>query len=382
MSNCKICVVDDSFPNFKLDKNGICNYCNLHFEMEKDMPNDQRGMEIINKKVKEIKNRNKKNKYDVVVGVSGGRDSTYLLYYAKKILGLRCLAIHLNDGFGNPVAGKNMENATKILNIDFKVLTTDWKLSKDLKKSFLKACVPDIETPTDIAIASALYVACIEYKVKDIFIGQSFRTEGISPLEWNFLDGAYVKDIQKKYGTEKIPSWKPNKLCFDLDTKKLFYYVFIKRIKVFTPFYYFDYNRNEVDKLIYKELSWQNTGAHYYDDLYQTLMFRWYKEKFGIDRRKFNYSALIRSGQMKKEVALEKLNQKYIDNLDEIVSLCTKRLGVSIEFFEKLIKNNKQNTFKNFSTSYGVLKYFSQIIKILSKLNIIPGSTYYKYFKF
>ena len=75
---------------------------------------------------------------------------------------------------------KNMENATKILDIDFKVLTTDWKLSKDLKKSFLKACVPDIETPTDIAIASALYAACTEYKVKDIFIGQSFRTEGIS----------------------------------------------------------------------------------------------------------------------------------------------------------------------------------------------------------
>ena len=54
------------------------------------------------------------------------------------------------------------------------------------EKSFLKACVPDIETPTDIAIASALYAACTEYKVKDIFIGQSFRTEGISPLEWNF----------------------------------------------------------------------------------------------------------------------------------------------------------------------------------------------------
>ena len=84
MNNCKICVVDDSFPNFELDKDGICNYCNLHFEMEKDMPNDHRGMEIINKKVKEIKNRNKNNKYDVVLGVSGGRDPTYLLYYSKK----------------------------------------------------------------------------------------------------------------------------------------------------------------------------------------------------------------------------------------------------------------------------------------------------------
>ena len=110
-------------------------------------------------------------------------------------------------------------------------------------------------------------------------------------------------------------------------------------------------------------------------------MFRWYKEKFGIDRRKFNYSALIRSGQMKKEEALEKLNQKYIDNQDEIVFV-HKKIRNFERIFEKLIKNNTQNTFKNFNTSYGILKYFSPMIKILSKLNIVPGTTYYKYFKF
>jgi len=382
MNTCKVCVVDDSFPNFKLDEKGICNYCKLHNEMENEIPNDERGSKILLKKVENIKKRNRKKKYDVVVGISGGRDSTYLLYYTKKILGLRCLAIHLNDGFGNPLAGKNMENATKILDIDFKVLTTDWKLSKDLKKSFLEACVPDIETPTDIAIASSLYAACSEFDVKDIFIGQSFRTEGISPLEWNFLDGTYIKDIQKKYGTQKFPKWKPNKVCFDLDIKKLFYYTFIKKIQVFNPFYYIDYNRKNVDKIISTELKWENTGAHYYDDLYQTLMFKWYKEKFGIDRRKFNYSALIRSKQMTREQAIDNLKKSYIINQDEIVSLCTKRLGITNEYLDSLIKNNKKNTFKNFNTSYNFLKYFSGLINLLSKLNILPSTTYYKYFKF
>ena len=109
MNTCKVCVVDDSFPNFKLDEKGICNYCKLHNEMENEIPNDERGSKILLKKVENIKKRNRKKKYDVVVGISGGRDSTYLLYYTKKILGLRCLAIHLNDGFGNPLAGKNME---------------------------------------------------------------------------------------------------------------------------------------------------------------------------------------------------------------------------------------------------------------------------------
>ena len=80
-------------------------------------------------------------------------------------------------------------------------------------------------------------------------------------------------------------------------------------------------------------------------------MFRWYKENL-VNRRKFNYSALIRSGQMKKEEALEKLNQKYIDNQDEIV-LCIKRLEFE-EFFEKLIKNNTQNTFKNIPWNFKI----------------------------
>ena len=127
----------------------------------------------------------------------------------------------------------------------------------------------------------------------------------------------------------------------DLDIKKLFYYTFIKKIQVFNPFYYIDYNRKNVDKIISTELKWENTGAHYYDDLYQTLMFKWYKEKFGIDRRKFNYSALIRSKQMTREQAIDNL-KKVIINQDEIVSLCTKRLGITNEYLDSLIKNNKK----------------------------------------
>ena len=111
-------------------------------------------------------------------------------------------------------------------------------------------------------------------------------------------------------------------------------------------------------------------------------MFKWYKEKFGIDRRKFNYSALIRSKQMTREQAIDNLKKSYIINQDEIVSLCTKRLGITNEYLDSLIKNNKKNTFKNFNTSYNFLKYFSGLINLLSKLNILPSTTYYKYFKF
>jgi hypothetical protein len=381
MISCKICVSDATFPNFRIDNKGKCNYCHLHSEMERNFPNNKIGKEILKKKINIIKKRNKNNQYDVIIGVSGGRDSTYLMYFAKKIMKLRVLAIHFNDGFGNPVAGENMTRIAKKLKIDFKIYTSDWKLSKDIKISFLKACVPDIETGTDIGIASALYAACCNYKVKDIFIGQSFRTEGISPLVWNFLDGKYIESVQKKFGKEKFPSFNPLKICFNLTLIKLAYYIILKRIRVHHPFYYIKYNKSKISKFLSKRLGWNSLGAHYYDDLYQTLMFDWYKRKFNIDRRKFNYSALIRDKQLTKKDALKKLSKSYIKNNGKLVALTLKRLGVNRIFYEKLINSKNKNYFTNFNTSFNIIKKLKFIIKILSKINFIPPITYYKYFK-
>jgi tRNA(Ile)-lysidine synthase TilS/MesJ len=373
---CPICISDYTFPNFIIKKN-ICNYCIIYNEINKLFPISQKNK----KEALIIKKRNKNSKYDVIVGISGGRDSTYLMYYAKKILKLRVLAIHFNDGFSNPVAGENMSRITKTLKVDFKIYTSDWKLSKDIKISFLKACVPDIETGTDIGIASALYAACYNYNVKDILIGQSFRTEGISPLLWNFLDGKYVETIQKKFGNVDFPDFNPSKICFNLTPIKIAYYALIKGIKVHHPFYYIKYNKPEISKFIIKKLKWKPLGAHYYDDLYQPLMFDWYKRKFNIDRRKFNYSALIRDKQLSRNDALKKIKKNYIKNNEELLNLSLKRLGISRVFYEKLINNKIKNTFMNFKTSYDMLRKIKFLIKFLCRINIIPPITYYKYFK-
>ena len=142
-----------------------------------------------------------------------------------------------------------------------------------------------------------------------------------------------------------------------------------------------DYNRDKITKIIEKECEWQDTGAHYYDDLYQVLMSKWYYEKFNIDRRKYNYSAMIRTGNLTRREALEKLKKNYVNNQDEIIRLCIKRLGTNNEFLEKLIKNNQKKTFRDYGTSFNTIKKFRIFIKFLSENRILPSSTYYKYFK-
>ena len=160
-------------------------------------------MDLKKKIIEKILKKGKNKKFDCVLGVSGGRDSTFLVYKAKK-LGLRPLLVHFNDGFGNPVAGQNIKNIVRHTNFELRTISSDWRESKDIKISLMKASVPDMEIGTDLGIAAALYSVAAQENINFILGGVSFRTEGVVPLDWNYLDGKYLKSIMKEFGTVKL----------------------------------------------------------------------------------------------------------------------------------------------------------------------------------
>ena len=377
---CTRCINDESIPGIVFNKDGECNHCRVHDLLCKTYPLDNRGRLILNNLIRAIKKKGKHQKYNCIIGISGGRDSTYTLFLAKKKWKLRPLAVHFNDGFGNPAAGENMKNALEILGIDSITISSDWRESKDLRLAFLKASTPDINQATDLGIASSLYAAAVRHNVKSVIIGQSFRTEGIAPLEWNFLDGKYLRSVHKLFGEIKLSKWKPTEPGFNLSLFQMFYYSIIKQIKVHMPLYLEDYNRNEASKIISKELKWVDTGAHYFDDLYQTLYTYILRKKFKIDRRVYNYSALIRSGQISRSSALEIVSKPSSIEDPEILRLCIKRLGINKEDLN-IILNKKIKTFRDYNTSYNIIKFLKFPIWLLSRINIIPRVTFEKYFK-
>jgi len=371
---CRRCIIDETVSGAVFDKDNICNFCKTYDALDKSFPINDSYIKIINK----IKKNGTKNKYDCVVGISGGRDSTFTLYLLKK-LGLRPLAVFFNDGFSNPVAGKNIQNAIKKTNIELRTITSDWRESKDIKIATLKASVPDLEVGTDIGIGAALYSVAAKENIKYIIIGMSFRTEGVAPLEWNYLDGKYLKSIHKKYGKVKLRKWRPDDAGFNLGIKEIFYYALIKRIQVIPLLYYIDYVRVDAEEIIKKEFGWINTGAHYFDDLYQSLMSYILRKKFNIDFRKFNYSALVRSKQMTRKEALNcTMNISIIED-PKVIDLCIKRLGISKEELNYYLKE-KPKTFRDYKTNYNLIKFLKYPIKLLSKMNILHPSTYYKFF--
>jgi len=376
---CKRCICDTTVPGISFDNDEICNYCALQDKMEAEYPNDERGKKILLKAAEKIKREGKNKKYDCIAGISGGRDSTYTLHYLTKVLGLRPLAVHFNDGFGNPIAGENMIKVTQKLGIELRTITSDWRESKDIKLAFLKSSSIDMEEASDIGIATALYGTACKENIKHIIIGQSFRTEGICPLPWNYLDGDYLRKLHKKYGTVKLRKWTPSDPGFNLGLKEMFFYAVIKRIKTLNVLYYTDYVRKEVDELIETEFDWKSPGAHYFDDLYQAVLTYAHRVKYKANRRIYNYSALVRSGQMDREKALEKSQAKYSIEDPKIIDLCIKRLGITREEFDKYIAQPPKY-FYDFPNNYRLIMLCKLPIWILAKLDLIPGSAYDKYF--
>jgi len=378
---CSRCIQDSTVPGITFDENGICNFCHLHDKIEKIFPNNERGEIFLKKTFEKIKKKGAGKKFDSVVGISGGRDSIYLLYLVVKVWGLRPLAVHFNDGFDNPVAGENMVNACKILGVELRTITSDWREGKELKIDFLKASTPDLNMGTDIGIASSLYGVAAKENIKYILIGQSFRTEGIKPLSWSFFDGDYLRNVHKIFGKIPLRQWKPNDPGFHFGVKELFYYSIIRGIHTILPMYNFNYIRKEAEVIIKNELKWVYPGAHYYDDLYHSMIKYVHRVKFTIDMNMNSDSALVRSGQLDRESALQRAHGVYTIEDPKVIELCVKRLGLTMEEFNSFMELPSK-TFRDYKTSYKYIRSARYLIKLLSWLHLLPKITYYKYFYF
>ncbi|MBF0385068.1 MAG: N-acetyl sugar amidotransferase, partial [Candidatus Omnitrophica bacterium] len=191
---CTRCVMDTTVPEINFDENGVCNFCHMHDAMDKEFPLDAKGKGYFDKFIDKIKKDGQGKPYDIIIGVSGGRDSTFALCAAVK-LGLRPLAVHLDNGWNSEIAVTNIKNATNKLNIDLYTYVLDWEEFKDLQISFLRSSTSDAEIPTDVAIHGLLHKTAAEEGIKYLVFAHSFRTEGVAPLGWTYMDGKYINSV-------------------------------------------------------------------------------------------------------------------------------------------------------------------------------------------
>lgn len=362
---CTRCVLDTSVPYIKFDENGVCDYCHAFDTTNAQYPTGPEGAAKLSEIVEKIKVDGKGKEYDCVIGVSGGTDSSYLLYWAKKIVGLRPLAVQCDNGWATETAVQNIKNATQILGIDLHTHVLQWDEFKDLQKAFLLSGVEDADTPTDIAIRGVLYRETAKFNLKYFLVGNNFRTEGKVPIYWSYGDARLITDIQKKYGKKKLKTF-PNLTITDQ-----IYYSVIKRIEQVRPLWYMEYIKSDVKELLEKEIGWKYYGGHHYENIFT----RWFQgfylpHKFGYDKRKVEFSALIRSGQMKREDAVSHLEQvQYSPELVKQDSeFLRKKLGFTQAEFDAMLSAPgstflEHNSYMNYLLKYG--KAIEYIVTLL-----------------
>ncbi len=369
---CSRCIYDTHIPYISFDHEGICNYCRQYEQMNREYPTGSEGRKILETYVEKMKEDGKGKPYDVVIGVSGGCDSSYMLHLAKKEFGLRVLAAHFDNTFNSRIAVENIDIVLEKLDIDLYTHVVDNEEYQRIYKSFFLASVPEIDTPTDISLATVHYMAAAKYGVKHIWEGHSFRTEGISPPGWFYMDAKYVQTIHTKFGDGKIETLPV------LYMSKWLKWMIINGIKKFRPLYYFDYDKQKTKEFLAAEYGWQWYGGHHMENRTAYFVNNYYlPKKFNIDLRYSEFSALIRSGQTDRNSALEKIKEdKPFDQ--DILAEIKKRLGFSDADFEKIM-NDKPLHYTHFKTYKQTFELLRPFFYLLYKSGYVTKSFYLKY---
>ena len=350
----------------------VCNYClqvdNLIETYHTGMPEGEKKLAEI---ITAIKEKGKHKKYDCVIGVSGGTDSSFLLIKALE-WGLRPLAVHYDNTWNSAIATENIRKVTGKLKIDLYTYVVDNKEADDIFRSFFLAGVPEFDASTDIGFAQVLRSAAARYSVKYILEGHSFIEEGVSPMGKNYFDGKYIADVHNRYGKLKMKTY-PN-----LTFWQFMKWVLIYRQKFIRPLWYISYSKANAKKLLQEQIGWQYYGGHHLENRSSAFFHLVYQpQKFGTDNRNWTLSAMARSGQITREEAL-KIYHSPIGEVSELEQYVMKRLSVTPQEYHEIMNGTKRS-FRDFKTYKPRFEKMRPFFLVLAKANLVPMSFYLKY---
>jgi len=344
----------------------------MHDALERRYPLGASGADRLRRRVASVRRAGRGGPHDCVVGVSGGTDSTYTLYQAVR-LGLRPLAVHYNNTWNTPVAEDNIRKAVDALGVDYREVHCRWPEFRALQIAFLEASVPEAEVPTDVAIHAVLHRTAAEEGIRYVLNGHSFRTEGVAPIGWTYMDGRYIRSVYRRFAGGRLRHF-PN-----ITLAGFLYYTFWKRIRAVPFLNDFDYSKERAREVLADELGWTYYGGHHFESLYTRFIIvevLW--KKFGIDKRKIGLSARVRSGQISRERALEELDRPPSAPAG-LTDECLRRLGLSEERFEAIMRQPCRS-FRDYPTYYPLLRAGRAPIRLACRMRLVSPVLYEKFF--
>lgn len=371
LTRCTRCVYDLTVPGIEFDAEGVCNYCHIHDRLELEYPTGDAGARHLQRLADQLRREGRGKRYDVVVGVSGGCDSSYLVAKAVE-LGLRPLAVHFDNTWNSPIATQNIYNVLDRLGVELSTLVVNSREYDDLYRAFMLAGVKDVEAPTDIGLAATMYRAAEEHGIRAIFEGHSFRTEGIAPLGWIYMDGRYIESVHRQFGTVPLKTF-PN-----LSLGSFLRWSAVRGIRRYRPLYHLDYKKDEAKAFLAAELGWQWYGGHHLENRFTAFWHTYFLPvRYGIDARLLGHAALVRSGQLDREAALADLAAPHTPD-PEVLGLVKKRLRFTDDELAAVMATPHRH-YTDYPTYKRTFERLRPLFWLLYRFDRVPKSFYMKF---
>lgn len=319
----------------------------------------------------DIKKSGRGKKYDCIVGVSGGTDSSYLIYLAKE-WGLRPLAVHYDNTWNSAIATMNINRVLSGLGIDLYTHVVANKEADDIFRAFFLSGVAEIEASTDLGYAYLLRKVAAKYSIKFILEGHSFVEEGITPLGRNYFDGRYIQAIHQQFGRRKLETYPL--MTFSRFLKS----ALVDRIKFIRPLWYLKYSKEEAKTFLAQRFDWRYYGGHHLENRMTAFYHSVYlPQKFGSDMRNNTLAARVRNGALSRTQAWKDYNTPpKIEN--ELVSYFKKRLDITDQLYDQIM-SAPPRSWTEYPTYKKRFERLRPLFYILAKANLVPMSFYLKY---
>lgn len=336
LKTCSNCVMDSSDKTLTFDENGVCPRCNEYKSRIIKEWNYGRGHELeLEKILDKIKQSGKGKKYDCILGLSGGLDSSYLLHLAVVKWGLRPFVFHVDAGWNLSVAESNIHKICDKLNIDLHIEKVDFEEMRQMQIAFFKTGHAGLDAPQDHAFIAQVDKFSEKYGVKYILNGYNICTEIIAnPASWYegagpTADKTYIKDVMKKHG-----GFKTKKYIYTTGFKHKFWLPYIKGVKTVHLLNYVPFTKKEMIDTLVNEYGYEPYKQKHFEDMLTKFLEGWWlPTRFGYDIRKAQLSSLVITGQMKREEALEILKTPPLSEKEskELFSQVAKKLKITEE---------------------------------------------------
>jgi len=356
-SECPRCLFTSDFAKIGSHQ---CEYCDLHDKLEEEAKSTNLDM-----LVEDLQLEQARKKYACIMGISGGLDSSTLLYTAVKKWGLKPLVIHFDNHWNAPEAEHNMSRLIQTLGVDAIKFYVNKQEYDMLNLAFLMAGTPDADIPNDIAMTKLMYDTANRYGIKYILNGHCFKTEGSTPKPWTYMDARYIKDVYKAHTGKQLQSY-PLFTVWDQIKYAL------KGIKNVRPFHMID-DRQSLESEMKELIGWQDYGGKHCENVYTEFVgAKLLPEKFGIDKRIVYLSARVRSGTLTKEQAKAEFEKAPSFDMDKLDRFDFKQAAETA----LLGKPRSRALYDRYQ-----FKKYRVVFWLLSKLKVVPTTFYIKYCK-